>query len=142
MSLASLFFILNDSASESEAEDILTLLSLLKIRRSMRRGHYFTRAALPSASVSAWAKLLRSEDEYGFIDTMGFDCSTFRNIHSFFAPFLEAGKQGSGSIPSQNSFGVLALTLFWLNSSMKQKTLCRLFGIWPKVYLLCFIVFH
>ena len=109
----------------------LLVLALVQLRLSIRNRAYLVRAALPDPSQSAWAALWAARVDKSFRATMGLDVASFLRLHSFVALAFTLG--GPIATCSLDSFGILGLTLHHLNSTMRQKTLCQVFGLTPAV---------
>lgn len=114
---------------------ILVLLLLLYRKSQLRIRHYLTIPQLPPTYQSAATKLLYGRDDSAFINTMGVDVSLFDYLHSLLIPVFprdHLGPHGSHQAGRSSCIDLrheLALTLQYLTGTMRQKTLCQLFGI-------------
>jgi hypothetical protein len=110
---------------------VLLLVLVLRLRRdAMRNRAYLTRDSLLPPSQSAWHTLFTARVDLSFRNTMTLDVGAFLYLHSFVVASFTLGGIGPCSL---DSYGILGLTLHYLNSCMKQKTLCQIFGITPAV---------
>lgn len=98
--------------------------------------HYLVLNDLPKPEESAWTALYRNRRDSAFISTMGIDCATFDHLLTSFTfhwnllfPASYTGRPRSIQAPSS----LLGLVLHYLNSPMRQRTLCQLFGYSPAV---------
>eukprot|EP00033_Pygsuia_biforma_P004099 GCRY01004494.1.p1 GENE.GCRY01004494.1~~GCRY01004494.1.p1 ORF type:complete len:143 (-),score=3.06 GCRY01004494.1:746-1174(-) len=129
LSILSLFFLTKLLISDSRSERAVFLIKLRRIRSSLRFRHYLTRISLPLPSVSSWTKLFLSQNNLSFINVTGFDFASFMD---FFSSLMELNLMKPNTFGRKrwlSTEGVLGLTLQWLNSTMKNKTLCQVFGI-------------
>jgi len=103
------------------------LLIILYARSKIRSRHYLTRPSLLPATSSPAFLLLKIRDNSAYICTMGLDCKTFDFLLSQFETFYPLQKKlGRHRVFCPQM--TLALVLHWLNSTMRQKTLCQIFG--------------
>ena len=106
---------------------LLTLLWLVRLRGRVRNRSFLRRAALPPPAHSPWMYVFRSQDDGAFRATMSMDVRCFELLHAAVLVHLETRARNA----TLDSRGVLALTLHWLNSIMRQKSLCQVFGVTP-----------
>ena len=104
------------------------LVLLVRYRRILRQRHYLTRLSIPPRTKSAWRILLSSGSERSMLNTTGFSTASFLHLHSLLLTKLSLPERSGMTV-----LDVLGLTLYYLNSTMKQKTLCQVFGQPPAV---------
>src|SRR5947209_7307622 len=121
---------------------IFTVLLLLRFRKKLRTRNYFTKISLPIKLHSAWTALKNAREEKAFISGMVVNLNTFdyivgllktHRIQQFIQdnnriPTFQEVFNGNGRPEALDIQGQLGLTLHYLTSAMKQKTLCQLFG--------------
>jgi hypothetical protein len=108
----------------------LAVIAAAAKQRCRRRRHYLTRNTLPQYLGSAWMHVLRSQDDKAFINTTGFDVSTFRYLLNGFQPLWQ--KQGRMGRPCMVlAVDALGLTLQYLNSTTPLKALSQVFAMPP-----------
>ena len=88
------------------------------------------KAALQSPSDCAWSRLYDHGEDNDFMTTMGVTRAVFTIIlSSGFEEFLFPLRQSKAGVPRvATAASVLGLTLHHLSSTMRQTTLCQLFG--------------
>ena len=118
----------------------IAILFYLKLRSRIRNRHYITKHDLIHKDYSAWKLLYNNQSDKAFIDSTGLNISTFNyllnliqqynvtNNYSLCNKYRSVGRPNTLDISSQ-----LALTLYHLNSTMKQKTLCQIFSATPGI---------
>lgn len=107
---------------------VAALYAVWKDTAVPRNRHYLLKKDLPPPSLSAWRTLYETKRDESFIDVMGFDVKTFHEIYDL---IFDKKVQTMGRPHSLDNKSKLALTLHWLNSTMRQKTLAQLFGVTP-----------
>ena len=113
---------------------LLSVLCAFIVVQRLRRRHYLTRVSLNPPEKSAWVALFDSKKDEAFIITMGFDVSTFLMLHNATKDYIWYNDNLMGGRPSTlNTFACLGLALHYLNSTMKIKTLCQIFGASPTI---------
>lgn len=116
------------------AWQLLALYVLRLHRQSIRNRAYLTRGSLVQPHESAWQRLFRARDDLSFRNVMALDVAAFLYLHLHVYQRLTFPRRATGGRSiSLDSYGILGLTLHYLNSSVKQKTLCQVFGITPPV---------
>lgn len=124
---------------------IFVVVLLLRFRSKLRTRNYFTKISLPPKLHSAWSAIKQAREEKAFISSMGVDPPTFDYLVGLLKTYqIQQFMQANNRMPNlQELFnkngrpealdiqGRLGLTLHYLTSTMKQKTLCQLFGISP-----------
>ena len=106
----------------------MALFKLWKKVRSERHRHYLLKDDLTHPCQSAWSTLYNQKRDESFVDVMGFDVKCFHELHEL---LFDNQVQTMGRPRALDTKGELALTLHWLNSTMRQKTLAQLFGVTP-----------
>lgn len=106
---------------------IVIMLKLI----TLRRRHYLNRKSLLHINVSAWRAILQEKNDLAFINTTGMTYSAFMRLWGMFRVRLPLLQHQIGRRRHTTSKDVLGLVLHWLNSNMKQKTLCQVFGLVP-----------
>lgn len=95
---------------------------------------------------SPWQLLWSRGDDPSFVSLTGFNRETFEELHEdiFERDVDDEEIRGVGRPQKLNSIAKLGLILHFLNSSMKLKTLCQLFGassvLCQKISTLCFVL--
>lgn len=107
-------------------------LLLIAVLSSIRNRAFLTTSALPDPDLSAWKAQFQSTDDRAWVCVTGFNRNEFNTLLAVFAEEFTINKAGTGGRPTQHTTAdALGLVLYWLNSSVKQKTLCQLFGFPP-----------
>ncbi|CAO3611964.1 unnamed protein product [Mucor hiemalis] len=108
---------------------LLTLLSKREIlsRKRVADNYYTDSASLHRPEESSMQKVLEMRRKGPFIVHFGLTPQAFDSLHESFAKEYP-GVSKFGRKRSFHSRMVLALVLTWLRGSMKQETLCLLFG--------------
>lgn len=107
---------------------LLLVHDLTRRQRRVETRHYLTRLSLPLVPHSAWRSVIDSTDGRGLLDTTGFDRATFNHLLSLFSPLWRIQNRRQRDLfPSD----VLGLVLQYLNSTVRQKTLCQVFALPP-----------
>lgn len=112
----------------------LNILFFLKLRSRIRNRHYLTKVNLPLKSYSAWHILCNQKEDKAFVDCTGLDVATFTYLLRQFQRYQDPHnleRHRIGRPYALDAAGRLGLALYYLNSTMKQKTLCQLFSISP-----------
>jgi len=110
---------------------LAVVLIVIKCYNSVRERHRLTRSALLTPRLSPWNMLLRNGDDGSFLTLTGFNRIAFFNLRN-----LLFGRDYHGVLtkrpgrPCQLDYnGQLGLLLYYLNSTMKLKHLCQIFGV-------------
>jgi hypothetical protein len=109
---------------------------LLALRSRIRNRSYLRLGLNPNVSHSPWRYLLEHGGDADYLCTMGLDRNAFRALYSTFHDvwaqrFVKKVYNGRGRPTVFESYDVLGLTLNFLNSTMRQKTLCQVFSTKP-----------
>ena len=124
----------------------VVIVGLLCFYQSLRSRAYATTSALPTPDESPWQLLWSRGDDPSFVSLTGFNRETFEELHEdiFERDVDDEEIRGVGRPQKLNSIAKLGLILHFLNSSMKLKTLCQLFGassvLCQKISTLCFVL--
>ena len=130
-----LFLLLNFNLITSVA----ALLMLIQAYNSVRERHYLRRQAIVSAKLSPWMKLYLYGDDISFLNLTGFTREAFKKLrkilfeHKFGIFKNRITNRNNGRPPLLDYNGQLGLLLYFLNSTLKEKHLCQLFGVTPAV---------
>lgn len=112
---------------------IAVVLSAILYYNSCRNRHKLTRSGILRPKFSPWQHLLINGDEQSFLEVTGFDRVSFMRLEQLLFPLDDENiiRKGPGRPLSFDKCGQLGLYLLFLNSTMKTKHLCLIFGIVP-----------
>jgi hypothetical protein len=98
-----------------------------------RNCNKLTRSGILRPKFSPWQHLLVNGDEQSFLEVTGFDRQSFMRLEQVLFPIDDENiiRRGPGRPLSFDKCGQLGLYLRFLNSTMKTKHLCLIFGIVP-----------
>ena len=102
-------------------------LALLCYYKRLRSRRYITSSCLPDPKESAWSILWKNGDDLSFISLTGFDRQSFIELHDYI--FENYNFNSTGRKSKLDTHAKLGLLLHFLNSTMKLKTLCQIFGV-------------
>lgn len=91
---------------------------------------YTTSASLHKPEFSAARKLIDIRSKNAYITHLGFDPNCFDDLHKDFDKEYPSQAE-TGRPRALDSKMVLALVLMWLHTTMKQESLCLIFGVTP-----------
>ena len=102
----------------------------------MQKRAYLTRSALLKPRSSPWMQLLNNAEEISFLEMTCFNFETFRRLRNIIfseeiAEMSSLIRKKRGRPTSLDFDGELGLFLYYINSMMKIKHLCQLFGVVP-----------
>ena len=114
---------------------MVMVCGLILWHQSLRNRTYLTISALSSPEQSPWNHLWRNGDDNSFANLTGFSRNAFHELHYVvFGRLVDEQEPRKRGRPQKlNSVAKLGLILHFLNSTMKMKTLCQLFGASPAV---------
>ena len=99
---------------------------------TVRNRHYVTSSSIPPADNCPWTYLLHKGNNSSFIELTGFSRKAFFQLHDILFDTYEPFTKGRKGRPSSlDSYGKLDLFLHYVNSTMRDKTLCQIFGTSP-----------
>ena len=108
---------------------VSAIVGLIVAYRACRNRHSITRKALVDPQISPWRKLLYCGDDGDFLEVTGLTRRTFGKLHEKLFP---NGKNSDGRVGRKSlltSVDELGMYLHFINSTMKLKTICQLFGV-------------
>ena len=108
------------------------ILSAILYYNSCRNRHKLTRSGILRPKLSPWQHLLTNGDDQSFLEVTGFDRNSFLRLEQILYPDCEEILRRKPGRPSSfDKRGQLGLYLLFVNSTMKTKHLCLIFGIVP-----------
>ncbi len=120
--------LLDEHSYETDAFTIMLILSLLHKQSTVRNRNVINLAALPRSHESAWHRLLHGGNNSSFLCVMGVNHDIFRYLLSAVHPILSPPRRHAAGRPRKLDAAVLGLTLHYLNSTMRFKTLAQVRG--------------
>lgn len=120
---------INENDEDNTLILVCLLLLLVDSYNKCRERHFLTRSAICSPQHSPWMRLFNYGDDPSFLELTGMTRNVFLTLENILFPVRRVNGRGRPRL--LNNFGELGLILFYLNSTMKLKHLCSLFGITP-----------
>jgi hypothetical protein len=106
---------------------IALTVGLLSLHQSTRRRLSISRCGLPRHEESPWSRLFENGDDASFTSVTGFNRQSFNELHGIIFGNA-ANSEDFGRPTLMSTYGELGMILHFLNSSMKLKTICQIFG--------------
>ena len=110
---------------------VALVLTLICVYSTLRCRHHIISEAIPKPENAPWSVLLNQGDDCSFLELTGFDRASFYELHNIL--FADEQPQRTGRPKTLNNYAELGLLLHFLNSTMKIKSLCQIFGAVPSV---------
>jgi hypothetical protein len=109
----------------------LVVLVIVLYYNSMRERSHLTRSAIQHPKLSPWARVYSNADDKSFLELTGMTRAAFYTLEALYFPSEIHVRKKRGRPRLLNTNSQLGLLLFYLNSTMKIKHLCLLFGVTP-----------
>ena len=107
---------------------LLVLIAVLHYN-SIRKRSFLTRSAIQHPKLSPGARVYVGADDRSFLELTGTTRAAFSLLEELYFPSGTHPRKKRGRPKLLNSKGQLGLLLFFLNSTMRIKHLCLLFGL-------------
>jgi hypothetical protein len=110
---------------------VAVIVAAVVVYNGCRNRHKLTREAILMPNLSPWKQVFSFADDNSFIELTGFDRETFLRLMSTLFEEEEQDFSFGGRPEILENHAKLGLYLFYVNSTMKLKHLCLIFGVVP-----------
>lgn len=107
-------------------KSLITCYAGLLLMRRIRTRSYVTKVDLLLPHLSPFQSLLLQQSDAAFLDHFGINCTAFTYLKQLMEQHEELKNRKRMKVEE-----ILGLTLQYLNSTMRQKTLCLIYGYSP-----------